>query len=329
MEDVTKINVEEVNKVTITTMQDAQDAAKKMVGEDEESKEQRKGIFDIVAEQMQIAAPDLGGMKELGVLLNLPEEHFNILAPVFLEELDKSFRQSDEKIALIQVMNSGGVRVDEMIEFYDEVAEQLDDQLSEILTPIKIDFVKRMLATVINSLADCEGVLKRVIQIPYESVSDEAKKPTYAHVTDAGMDVYSTEDYTINPGETVLVKTGIKVAIPKGYELQVRPKSGISLKSKLRVANTPGTIDSGYRDEIGIIIENVEPPIKSIQSEYDEHGKLFIKSIEYGKPYYIEKGQKIAQLVLNEIVTANLFKVTNIREVEGDRGGGFGSTGLV
>ena len=153
--------------------------------------------------------------------------------------------------------------------------------------------------------------------------------PIYAHETDAGLDIYSTEDINIRPGETILIKTGLKVAIPVGYELQVRPKSGISLKTKLRVANTPGTIDSGYRDEIGIIIENIEQPIQDISYHFDNNNKIVIDSILHGKTYSIEKGQKIAQLVLNKISKANFVLVDTVNKIEGDRGGGFGSTGLV
>ena len=153
--------------------------------------------------------------------------------------------------------------------------------------------------------------------------------PIYAHETDAGLDIYSTEDINISPGETILIKTGLKVAIPVGYELQVRPKSGISLKTKLRVANTPGTIDSGYRDEIGIIIENIEQPIQDISYHFDTNNKIVIDSILHGKTYSIEKGQKIAQLVLNKISKANFILVDTVNEIEGDRGGGFGSTGLI
>ena len=137
------------------------------------------------------------------------------------------------------------------------------------------------------------------------------------------------EDINISPGETILIKTGLKVAIPVGYELQVRPKSGISLKTKLRVANTPGTIDSGYRDEIGIIIENIEQPIQDISYHFGTNNEIVIDSILHGKTYSIEKGQKIAQLVLNKISKANFILVDTVNEIEGDRGGGFGSTGLI
>jgi dUTP pyrophosphatase len=149
--------------------------------------------------------------------------------------------------------------------------------------------------------------------------------PTYAHLTDSGMDVYALDDITIVPGETKLVPTGIKVAIPAGYELQVRPKSGRCLKTKLRVANTPGTIDAGYRDEIGVIIDNIEPFIKS--ADIDENGRLY--NVEFGSSYTIGKGEKFAQLVLCEVPKAVFYQVESVGEVANDgRNGGFGSTGV-
>ena len=102
------------------------------------------------------------------------------------------------------------------------------------------------------------------------------------------MNLYALEDITVGPGETKLVATGIKVALPPGYELQVRPKSGRALKTKLRVANTPGTIDAGYRDEIKVIIENIESPIKDIKYEFDEvTHRPIITSIEHGSSFFI------------------------------------------
>jgi dUTP pyrophosphatase len=148
--------------------------------------------------------------------------------------------------------------------------------------------------------------------------------PTYAHLTDAGMDIYLTEDVTIHPGETKLIPTGIKVAIPLGYELQVRPKSGRSLKSKLRIANTPGTIDAGYRDEIGIIVDNIDPVVRS--ADIDENGRLY--NVLWGSDITLSKGEKIAQLVLSEVPKAVFYEVESVATIENDgRNGGFGSTG--
>jgi dUTP pyrophosphatase len=176
-----------------------------------------------------------------------------------------------------------------------------------------------------NALAEAEGVAKKTILIPIEYCREGAKMPTYAHLTDSGMDVYALEDITIAPGETKLVPTGIKVAIPSGYELQVRPKSGRCLKTKLRVANTPGTIDAGYRDEIGVIIDNIEPFIKS--ADMDEAGRLY--NVEFGSSYTIGAGEKFAQLVLCEVPKAAFYEVESVSAIDNDgRNGGFGSTGL-
>ena len=195
------------------------------------------------------------------------------------------------------------------------------------MSETKRDFLKQLVGIIFNEFVESEGISKRVINIPIQLIHEDAKIPTYANITDAGLDIYALEDITIGPGETKLIKTGLKVAIPKGYELQVRPKSGRSLKTKLRIANTPGTIDSGYRDEIGVIVENIEPPIKDIGYEFDDATKRpIITSILHGESYTISKGDKFAQLVLSEVPQAAFYEVGDIGEFEGDRGGGFGST---
>ena len=95
---------------------------------------------------------------------------------------------------------------------------------------------------IIKGLNEAEGVARRIIPVPIEKCHEDAKIPVYVHKGDAGMDIYAVEDITLAPGETKIIPTGLKVAIPRGYEIQVRPKSGRALKTKMRVANTPGTI---------------------------------------------------------------------------------------
>jgi dUTP pyrophosphatase len=210
-------------------------------------------------------------------------------------------------------------------EQYEQIYDEIDKQMGEYLSHQKRDFLKQMLAITYNALAEAEGVAKKNILIPIEYCHTDAKMPAYAHLTDSGMDVFALDDITIAPGETKLVPTGIKVAIPAGYELQVRPKSGRCLKTKLRVANTPGTIDAGYRDEIGVIIDNIEPFIKS--ADIDENGRLY--NVEFGSSYTIGKGEKFAQLVLCEVPKAIFYQVQSVGEVANDgRNGGFGSTGV-
>ena len=128
--------------------------------------------------------------------------------------------------------------------------------------------------------------------------------PAYATDGAAGMDVLAAEDVTLAPGERWPVATGLAVAIPHGYEIQVRPRSGLALKHGIGVPNTPGTIDSDYRGELKVILIN--------------HGQV---------PFEVRRGDRIAQLVLAPIVRASWLKVDELDETA--RGaGGFGSTGV-
>jgi dUTP pyrophosphatase len=222
-------------------------------------------------------------------------------------------------------MNLTGLKAENVREQYEAIYEEIDSQMGDVLSHQKRDFLKQMLGITYNALAEAEGVAKKNILIPLEFCHTDAKIPAYAHLTDSGMDVYALEDITIAPGETKLVPIGIKVAIPAGYELQVRPKSGRCLKTKLRVANTPGTIDAGYRDEIAVIIDNIEPFIKS--AEMDENGRLY--NVQFGSSYTIGKGEKFAQLVLAEVPKAIFYEVEKVADIANDgRNGGFGSSGL-
>ena len=285
----------------------------------------RKAEFDRYMEAIKNAHPEDGGFDELAALLTLPEEYFSLLAPVYLDELERGMRQSKEQPILVQYMGIHGLKLEDLQKQYEEIYAELDRQIGEVLSFQKRDFLKRLLGITYNAVAEAEGIAKKNVLIPLEYCHADAKMPVYAHLTDSGLDVFALDDITIAPGETKLVPTGLKVAIPAGYELQVRPKSGRCLKTKLRVANTPGTIDAGYRDEIGVIIDNIEPFIKS--ADMDENGRLY--NVEFGSSYTIGKGEKFAQLVLCEVPKAVFYQVESVGEIENDgRAGGFGSTGV-
>lgn len=145
-----------------------------------------------------------------------------------------------------------------------------------------------------------DAVAVRVRRLPHGEGLD---LPTYATPGAAGMDVLSAEDVTLAPGARHAVATGLSVAIPKGYEIQVRPRSGLALKHGISVPNTPGTIDSDYRGELKVILIN--------------HG---------AEPFAIARGDRIAQLVLAPVTRAAWDEVAELDETA--RGaGGFGSTG--
>lgn len=161
--------------------------------------------------------------------------------------------------------------------------------------------------------------------------------PSYATENDAGMDIRASEDITIAPGQTVVVRTGLRVAIPEGYEIQIRPRSGLSLKTPLRVANSPGTIDSGYRGEVGVIITNTSRDYAwskidgvTVATRLKQSDNTFgISGGENSNGWYvIKKDDRIAQMVLCKVYKIDFVTVDDISSIGGDRGGGFGSTGV-
>ncbi len=131
-----------------------------------------------------------------------------------------------------------------------------------------------------------------------------ARLPTYGTAEAAGADVYSVEEYTINPNQHILVDTGLKCNIPKGFELQVRPRSGLALKNKITVLNSPGTIDSDYSGKLGVILMN--------------------HSVE---PFYVKPGDRIAQIVVAPVLQATFDWSEETRVTERSEAG-FGSTGV-
>ena len=162
------------------------------------------------------------------------------------------------------------------------------------------------------------------IEVFIEICREGAVLPSYARPGDAGMDVCAAVDIQIKPGETVIVPTGLKLAIPDGYEIQVRPRSGISYKTPLRLSNSPGTIDSGYRDELGIILTNTSD--KSVLRP-DDILDISCKGNISGV-YRINKGDRIAQIVLQEVPRMKFTVVESVKDIGNNRGGGFGSTGV-
>ena len=143
-----------------------------------------------------------------------------------------------------------------------------------------------------------------MMQLKVKRLNPAAVLPSYARAGDAGLDLFASQPATIAPGASALVGTGIAIELPPGTEAQVRPRSGLALKHAITVLNTPGTIDEGYRGEVGVILIN--------------HGHT---------PFAIEAGTKIAQLVVSPRIHVEVSEVDALQDSE--RGtGGFGSTGL-
>ena len=259
-------------------------------------------------------------------LFNMDDEKFALISPGIFQSFQQSVNNPNDKLGLVQALNANGATAEDLVASFNTISDAIDS--IEEISQIKRDFLKSLLAALTNAVNETEGIAKRFVQIPIELCHPDAKIPQYANTSDSGMDVYALDDYTIAPGETKLIPTGIKLALPPGYEIQVRPKSGRALKTKLRIANTPGTVDAGYRDEIKVIVENIEPSIKDIEYDFDDNGTPIIKSILHGAAHTIGKGEKFCQLVLMEVPKAALYRVEQVGEIGENRGGGFGSTGL-
>lgn len=306
---------------------DAREAAQAMNKSSADKMTQKQSAFEKLFEGIEKITPSLGGFEEFAMMLSLPDEQFALLAPIFLEELEKSFNNVQDKVFIAQAVNAAGQKMEDIQIVFMQLIESIDSQFADIMSAQKRDFLKKMLSISYNSLAETEGVIKRIVQVPIELTSENAQIPKYAHLGDGAVDLYSPADYTINPGETVIIPCDIKVALPYGYAFLIHPRSGTSAKTKLRVANSVGLVDSQYKGVIGVIIENIEPPIKDITYEFDDNGRPILTSVLHGQSYTISKGERFAQMRLVEVPTANFYQVESVEGIGDDRGGGFGSSG--
>ena len=142
------------------------------------------------------------------------------------------------------------------------------------------------------------------MQLKIIKLNPKAIIPKYEHENDSGLDLVSIETVEIPAGESKLIKTGISIELPPNTEAQIRPRSGLALKHQITVLNTPGTIDEGYRGEIGVILIN--------------HGKTSFKVIE---------GMRIAQMVIAPVIRAKIEEVEQLSDTIRGKSG-FGSTGV-
>lgn len=144
------------------------------------------------------------------------------------------------------------------------------------------------------------------MKLKIKKLESRAKIPYYQTKGAAGFDLHSIDTVSIQAGSTMLVRTGLAFEIPEGYELQIRPRSGMSAKTKVRISNSPGTIDSDYRGEVKIIVDNIS------QNQADS--------------YRIQEGDRIAQAILQKVEQAEFEQVDELSNTK--RGsGGFGSSG--
>lgn len=165
------------------------------------------------------------------------------------------------------------------------------------------------------------------MNVNVKKLHPDAVIPKYAKAGDSGFDLVAIEDIIIQPGETKIVLTGLAFEIPVGYEMQVRPRSGVSRKTKLRVIL--GTIDAGYRGEVGVIVENVAQGTVLVDGIIRtlEGTEIPYKEYVEAGTYRIRKGDRIAQGVVSPVLSVDFTEVEELPDSERGQDG-FGSTGV-
>lgn len=247
--------------------------------------------------------PDDESIPQLFQLIDLPDAKFDQIYPQLQSMAETTFKSEAYQKDVLQNLTVYKASNEIDIEAEKATVEELVKEIKEddTLSANKQTFLISILEAATLSIYDLMQNPRERIEVKIK-VLPGGKIPTYAHPTDAGADVYASEPTNFEPYETKIVHTALQVAIPAGYEIQIRPRSGMSLKTGFRVANAPGTIDSDYRGEVGVIMTNIS-----------------------SKPAAIEKGDKIAQMVIAPVPMIKWVETDNLDETE--RGeGGFGST---
>ena len=238
---------------------------------------------------------NIPGMEEFVDLVKTPDNIFNMLYPSLKQELSKVIHDPQTENMIKETTNTPE---------YKEISEQIPMIIADLhslkdANPNKIEFITMILEIFTGDFSDAE------VFVEFVHKDEKSKLPAYANLTDAGADIDVNNDLVVGPGEFgVIVPTGMKMAIPVGWQLAVRPRSGLSHKTLIRVANAPGTIDAGYRDEVGIIIDNFDDA-----------------------PFTVTNGDRLAQLVLEKVYKAKYTEVPSVADIGNDRGGGYGSSG--
>jgi len=276
--------------------------------------------------------PKSNGLQVFSALLMMPDEDFEIVRPLFQEELINAYSEPQAQMQLVQAFALSGISVEELVNHIDEIAESMFNDSETELSESKKDFLKMIFTAAANSVSSSTINPAHIVEIPVEICRENAKLPTYATNGSGAMDIYSPEEYNIECGQTVIIPIGIKVSIPHGYALLIQPRSGMSARMKVRIPNSPGLIDEDYHEEIGVIVENTDIQMKdvdidSVTNRFGTGTELGLIK-EYGSPIIIGKGERFAQMRLVEVPRVKWREVNSLGTQIEDHGKGFGSTGV-
>lgn len=232
-------------------------------------------------------------------IFSMPDDLFRQIYPSMKEEFLKTIKSGEYQKEQIE-KGASQEEIDRSLQNLLSVKKEIDNY--EGLSTEKIEYLNFIIDETINILLNIP--YRDKIKVQVEFCHPNAKEPTYANPDDAGCDVYAVETTALEPGETKIIPTGLKVAIPTGWMISVRPRSGMSAKTGIRVANSPGTVDARYRNEVGIILHNTGNEI-----------------------YTVNEGDRIAQFVIEPAPMIVFEQVDSVASIGQDRGGGFGHSG--
>ena len=237
---------------------------------------------------------ELQGFEEFLGLLQTPDVIFDTMFSTIMLSLKEEISKPETKE---QMKVLGNLSKEEYQKFEKGIKDLIEIfKNEESISKKKKDFFCYLFESLLTT--DFDAI------IPIELSSPTSSLPVYANPTDAGADIFINQDIEVLPFTFgLLISTGLRVAIPEGWKISILPRSGISKRTTLRVSNSPGTIDSGYRGEIGILVDNLG-----------------------NDPIYLKKGDKIAQIVLEKVHKIKWEQVENVSKIGIDRKGGFGST---
>ena len=266
------------------------------------------------------------GLELLGALFALNDDDFEVLRPVMQDTLIESYNDPQVQMQMLQAFTQAGISIDDLINHQDEILNQLFDIEELDLSQQKKDFFVFIFTSFANIISASSLNPAHTVEIPVEICRENAKLPSYATNGSGAMDIYSPEEVTLRPGECKIIPVGIKVAIPHGYALLIQPRSGLSRKIKLRIPNSPGLIDEDYHEEIGVIVENIDPPLKGANIITNGDGTIEDANL-YGSDITIGQGERFAQMRLVEVPRVKWREVKSLGTFDEDHGMGFGSSG--
>ena len=262
--------------------------------------EEKPSIFEDAA-ALNLFIQQVPGLAEICDFANLPDEQFAEIHTYITVGIENAYADPSFKKELKRLTDSLSPEDYQMMMVtFGTITEEISklDCLEEKKSFLNL-IMNSMSAGIIEMYADPYDIV-----VPIQFFGDANEVPVYAHSTDAGADVFAAQDVII-PANCFgySISLGFAFALPRGWQAEARPRSGLSKKTRMRISNTPGTIDGGYRDELCLLVDN------------------------FGEELSFNRGDRICQLVLQPIYRMRFVPTANVKEIGEDRGGGFGSTG--